>query len=123
MAQRCHLSGADFKQTSGRQLNSRYALPMLREAKERGDAIVSLPWVRSWLRDSQKPSMLLESFAGGSDSCLDWPTTVAELKSNWPIAYAAVTHNLHAVIQGMMWAGREMEPASRWLFLPNGNAA
>lgn len=96
-------------------------LPMLREAKERGDAIVSLPWVRSWLRDSQKPSMLLESFAGGSNS-LDWPTTVAELKSNSPIAYAAVTHNLHAVIQGMMWAGKENEPASRWLFLPNGNA-
>lgn len=64
--------------------------------------------------------MFLESFVGGNNS-LDWQSSVAELKAASPIAYAAVERNLRSVVQGMISEGEQRE-ATRWLFLPDGNA-
>ena len=96
-------------------------LRILRETRKRGGYITSLPWIHRWFENAQNPRMFLEPFVGGSNS-LEWPATVAELKSDSPIAYVAVTRSLHAVVQGMMWEGKDDEAVARWLFLPNGTA-
>ncbi|MFY9738326.1 MAG: hypothetical protein WAK11_04650 [Candidatus Cybelea sp.] len=94
-------------------------LRSLRETKERGDAITSLPWVHRWFDNVQNPQMFLESFVGGANS-LGWRTAVADLKSRSPAAYRAVTHNLRSVVQGMMSEGKGDQPPGIALFLPNG---
>ena len=41
---------------------TKLGLRVLRETKERGDSITSLPWVRRWFEKTQHPKMLLEVF-------------------------------------------------------------
>lgn len=100
---------------------SNAGLRLLRQTKERGDSITSLPWIQHWFATAQQPKMFLETFVGGTNS-LNWGDTVADLKSRSPTAYNAVIRNLHSAVRAMMWEGKGNEALDTILFLADGYA-
>jgi hypothetical protein len=96
---------------------TRAALGTLREVKERGDSITSLPWVRRWLERAQSPKLRLET------NSLDRRALLADFKAKSPTAYAALPHNLDSVALGMLSAATQEQGApATFFFFPNGDA-
>lgn len=91
-------------------------LRMLRKAKECGDSITSLPWVRRWLENVKSPKLLLES------NSLDRQALLADFKANSAATYAAVPHNLDSVVLGMISEATLDGESATFFFFPNGDA-
>jgi hypothetical protein len=92
------------------------SIKVLHEAKERGDSITSLPWVRRRLEGAPSPRLLLES------NSLTRRALLADLRANSPAAYAAVPRSVDSVVLGTLWTGAQNEPFATFFFLPNGVA-